>query len=681
MEAVEILRPEERKVFLNLTKAQQEAIMHKDGPMLVLAGPGSGKTSVITNRTRALIEEYGINPREILVITFTKAAATEMKERFLKMMGIEQSNVYFGTFHAIFFTILRYAYNFTAANILREEDKLRFFTEMVRRMQLEIEDEKEFVSNIISEVSLVKSERMQVQYYYSMNCSEEAFQNIYNEYENFLRQRNLIDFDDMLLLCYELFVKRPDILKIWQQRFRYILVDEFQDINQVQYDIVRMLAQPEDNLFIVGDDDQSIYRFRGAKPEIMLNFTKDYPNCKQVLLDYNFRSTPNIVKAALNVVKNNTSRFDKKISAVKKGGDPVQVITFKTLEEENLAVVKEIQRLRENGVRLNEIAVLFRTNTGARGIIDKLMEYNIPFRMRDSIPNIFEHWITKNLMAYMKLAMGETDRALYLEIMNRPKRYVNREALSEEQISLTKMMQQYQDKPWMVERLEKLLYDLSMLKKMSPSAAISYIRKAVGYDEYLEDYSKYRRINVEELYDTIEELQESAKAYETYQEWFDHMEEYKLELQEQMENRRRYQVESVSLATMHSAKGLEYEAVFIVDANEGITPHHKAALDEDMEEERRMFYVAMTRAKRWLYIYSAKERYNKEFTRSRFVGEMLFNRQELAPGCKVAHKTYGLGKVQKIEERKITIYFDRLKSCRVLDLDFCVQNGLLEIKE
>lgn len=647
--------------------------------MLVLAGPGSGKTSVITNRTKILIEEYGVDPRKILVITFTKAAAEEMKERFLKMMDVEHAGVNFGTFHAIFFTILRYAYNFTAANIIREEDKNRFFTEMIRKMQLEIEDEKEFVSNIISEVGLVKSERMQVEYYYSINCPEDAFRKIYQEYDKFLRERNLIDFDDMLLMCYELLSKRPDILKLWQQKFEYILIDEFQDINQVQYDIVRLLAKPQDNLFIVGDDDQSIYRFRGAKPEIMLNFKKDYPGCRQVLLDYNFRSTPNIVNAALNVVKNNTNRFDKKISAVKKEADPVKVITFRTLEEENTEVVKEIMRLRQEGIRLTEIAVLFRTNTGARGLIDKMMEYNVPFRMKDSIPNIFEHWITRNIVAYMKVAMGSTDRALYLEIMNRPKRYVTREILSEPEINLMDLMKKYQEKTWMVERLEKLQYDLVMLKKMEPYAAINYIRKAIGYDEYLEDYAKFRRIKVEELYDTIEELQESAKGYQTAQEWFDHMTEYKQELQEQMDNRKKYHVDSVSLATMHSSKGLEYEAVFIVDANEGITPHRKAVLDEDMEEERRMFYVAMTRAKRLLYIYSAKERYNKEFIRSRFVGEMLFNKQKLDKGSMVEHKSYGKGKIQKIEDGKITIYFDRLKTIRVLDLDFCVQNELLKL--
>lgn len=655
--------------------------MHRDGPMLVLAGPGSGKTAVITNRTRTLIEEFGISPREILVITFTKAAAQEMKERFLKMTQATHTAVNFGTFHAVFFTILKYAYNFTAANIIREEDKGRFFTELIRKMELEIEDEKEFISNIMSEVSLVKSERMNIEYYYSMNCSEEAFQTIYQEYERFLRAKNWIDFDDMLLMCYELLVKREDILRIWQQKYRYILIDEFQDINQVQYDIVRLLAKPQDNLFIVGDDDQSIYRFRGAKPEIMLNFTKDYPNCKQVLLDYNFRSTPNIVTAALSVVRNNNNRFDKKISAIKKEADPVQVVTFQKVEEQNIKVVQEIMRLRKEGIRLSEIAVLFRTNTGARGLIDKLMEYNVPFRMKDSIPNIFEHWIARNIVAYMKIAMGNQQRELFLEVINRPKRYVTRDVFAESEVSIVALMKKYQDKPWMVERLEKLQYDLLMLRKMEPYAAIHYIRKAIGYDEYLEEYAKYRRIKVDELYDTIEELQESSKNYKTFDAWFDHMEEYKQELKEQMEQRNRYHVDSISLATMHSSKGLEYEAVFIVDANEGITPHRKAVLEEDMEEERRMFYVAMTRAKRLLYIYSAKERYNKEYTRSRFVGEMLMDKKKLQKGVVVLHNSYGRGTVQKVEDGKITIYFDRLRNQRVLDLDFCVQNELLHIVE
>lgn len=671
----------ERKYSLDITNAQKEAIMHPNGPMMVLAGPGSGKTLVITKRTQALIEEYGVHPKDILVITFTKAAAEEMKERFLKMMEAKQTAVNFGTFHAVFFTILKYAYNYNASNIIREEDRKRLFLEIIRKLEIDIEDEKEFMSSICSEISLVKSERMDVRHYYSINCSDETFQTIYKEYETYLRNKNLIDFDDMLLLCYELLVKRPDILGFWQQKFKYILIDEFQDINQVQYDIVKLLAKPQNNLFIVGDDDQSIYRFRGAKPEIMRNFKKEYSDCKQVLLDYNFRSASNIVAGALQVVKNNKNRFDKKIKAWNSVGDPIVAKTFPMLVEQNIALLEEIIKLRTLGISYREMAVLFRTNTGPRALIDKFMEYNIPFRMKDIIPNIFDHWITKNVKAYMRLAMGENDRALYLEILNRPKRYLSRECLGEQQVSLKQIHSFYQDKSWMQERIDKLEYDLMMLKKMSPFAAIQYIRSGIGYDEYLEEYAKFRRIKVDELYDTIEELQESAKGYQTYQEWFDHIEEYKEELKQKLEARRNKNTDSVSLSTMHSAKGLEYEVVFIIDANEGITPHRKAVLDEDMEEERRMFYVAMTRAKQKLYIYSVKERYNKELSRSRFVGELLFDKANLKKDTLVEHKSYGKGKIVLISDGKVTIYFERLKKQRVLDVEFCVQNELLKVLE
>ena len=245
-------------------EAQQKAIEHRDGPMMVLAGPGSGKTTVITNRTRALIEDYGVKPEHILVITFTRAAAKEMRERFEKLIGLTNSRVHFGTFHSVYFGILKRAYNYDVSCIIKEEERYQFFRDLVGKMKLEIEDEKEFIEGIISEISIVKGDRMDVEHYYSMNCSEQCFKQIYRAYELMLRNSNRIDFDDMLLMCYELLTARPDILTGWQRRYKYILIDEFQDINRVQYDIIRLLANPENNLFIVGDDDQSIYRFRGA---------------------------------------------------------------------------------------------------------------------------------------------------------------------------------------------------------------------------------------------------------------------------------------------------------------------------------------------------------------------------------------------------------------------------------
>lgn len=668
-----------KKSMVKMNDAQREAILHKDGPMMVLAGPGSGKTFVITMRTKELIESYGIAPNRILVITFTKAAAEEMKERFTKMMGGFETHVNFGTFHAVFFKILKFAYNYSAANIIREEERYRYFREIIGEMELEIEDEKEFIEGVSSEISLVKGEKMDVKHYYSINCSEENFQRIYKEYEKKLRAANLIDFDDMLLLCYELLTARPDILAMWQKKYEYILIDEFQDINRVQYEIVKLLAAPKNNLFIVGDDDQSIYRFRGAKPEIMLHFPDDFKGTKRVLLDRNYRSKANIVNGALRVVKNNKNRFEKDIKATKDDGEQIRIASFKNLPEENQAILDEIADYRRKGYSYSQIAILYRTNTQPGALVERFMEYNIPFKMRDAIPNIYEHWIAKNIIAYIKIAMGSRDRNLFLQIMNRPKRYIARDILDEPVVDFERMKKLVEDKPYIVERIEKLEYDLNLLKKVNPYAAITYIRRSMGYDDYLSEYAAFRRIKVEELYDVISELQEGAREYATYEDWFHHIENYKEELKQQMDRNRQKDVDGVALSTFHAAKGLEYDIVYIIDANEGITPHRKAVLNEDMEEERRMFYVAMTRAKSKLCIYSVKERYNKELFPSRFVGELLLAETDLSEGARVRHKTYGIGTVMQIKNGKVTIRFDKAPLPKTLDLSFCIRNQIFQV--
>ena len=292
-------------------REQEEAITHKGGPLMVLAGPGSGKTLVITYRVKWLIENAGVHPSNILVITFTRAAAEEMKKRFFMFDGMENAPVTFGTFHSVFFMILRYAYRYTAANIIREDVKRRYIKEMTENMEFEIEDENEFLSGIINEISYVKGEMMSLSYYHSNNCSDELFAQIYEGYEKRLREENLIDFDDMLVFCYELLKEREDIRTLWQNKFQHILIDEFQDINKVQYEIIRMLAGKGDHLFIVGDDDQSIYRFRGARPEIMLGFEKDYPEAKKVILNTNYRCSEEIVESAEHLISHNTKRFQR----------------------------------------------------------------------------------------------------------------------------------------------------------------------------------------------------------------------------------------------------------------------------------------------------------------------------------------------------------------------------------
>jgi DNA helicase-2/ATP-dependent DNA helicase PcrA len=605
---------------MSLSEAQTRAVAHAEGPCICLAGPGSGKTTVITQRVKYLIEKRGVSPSGILVITFTKAAAIEMKERFGRLMGGKYLPVTFGTFHAVFFGILKNAYHYTAANILREEQKYQFLKEITGSMNLEIEDEAEFLSGITMEISKVKNDRIALEHYYSANCSDEIFREIYGRYQQKLGSARLLDFDDMLVYTYELLKERKDIREGWQRRFPYILIDEFQDINQIQYDVIRLLAAPKNNLFIVGDDDQSIYRFRGARPEIMLNFGKDYPEAKLVKLEANYRSTENIIKAAGRVIVNNTMRYPKEIHGVKAAGEKIEVHGFVTQAQENTFLVRKVKEYLEGGYRPEDIAVLFRTNTGGRLMISKFMEYNIPFRMRDIMPNIYEHWIARDIISYIRMAQGSRERKEFLRVINRPKRYVSREALDSMEISFENLREYYEDKEWMTERIDKLEYDLGLLKNMTPYAAINFIRRGIGYEEYLFDYAQYRRMKPEELYEILNELQEAAKNFKTYEDWFRHMEEYAETLKRQAKEQQ--DSHAVNFTTLHSAKGLEFPIVFLADANEGNMPHRKAVLDADMQEERRMFYVGMTRAKEHLHIYYAREKYGKVLQPSRFVEEL-----------------------------------------------------------
>lgn len=600
--------------------SQLEAISHFKGACMTIAGPGSGKTAVITERTKNLITSYKVNPSNILVITFTKAAAQEMRERFFRLMQGTAYPVTFGTFHAVFFSILKHAYHYRADNIIREEQKYNLMRELVVKHRLEYEDESEFITAILGEIGMVKNTGISLANYYSTNCAEEVFRRLYSEYHEYLYQHKLIDFDDMLVYTYELFSQRKDILKAWQNKFQYILIDEFQDINKIQYDIIKMLAAPENNLFVVGDDDQSIYRFRGAKPEIMLHFPKDFPGAKQIVLDTNYRSQEHVVNAATNLISYNKERFQKEIHAAGAPGQPVEFAVFPTQWEENMRIIRDIQQIKECGGRYEDIAVLFRTNTQPRLLMEQLMQYSIPFYAKDAIPNLYEHWIAKDISAYLRIAQGSRQRSDFLRIMNRPKRYISRESLEDERVAFDAWQWFYEEQPWVAERIERLEYDVKMLSRMSPYAAINYIRKGIGYDDFLKEYADYRRIREDDLFDTLDELQMSAKAYATCEEWFSHMEDYGKELK-RMNAEQQQKKEGIALATLHSAKGLEYEHVYLLDVNEGVMPYKKAVLDQEIEEERRMFYVGMTRAKKNLHLFSVQQMNHKDAEISRFVKE------------------------------------------------------------
>ncbi len=608
---------------MQVDSSQKKAIEHDRGPMLVLAGPGSGKTLVITRRTQWLIEKAGVAPGNILVVTFTRAAAGEMRSRFDRLMGGRHLPVSFGTFHAVFFTILKYAYQYKVENILMENEKYDILRDIVHRIDVEMDDEKDFLMNIAGDISRVKGDMMSLEHFYSVNCSKDVFDEIYNEYNKKLKRMRRIDYDDMLLQTWQLFKERPDILLAWQKKYRYILIDEFQDINRIQYEIIRLLAKPENNLFVVGDDDQSIYRFRGAKPEILLGFTKDYPEAKLTILNKNYRSTGAIVNRAAQLINHNEQRYKKDFKAFREKGEEVLVKAFVKPADQYLKMIREIVDLHEKrGVPWEEIAVIFRTNLQMAGLVEQLMMYNVPFVMKDSVPNIYEHWIAKDIFSYMNLAFGGNRREDYLRIINRPNRYISRAYLDEDPVNLSNLKDYYENKEWMLERIEQLEYDLYMLASMGPYPAIQYIRHSIGYDAYLKEYAAYRGIKADDLLEVLDDLMDKGHAHPTWEEWFQAIGQYsetlKLRARQKFEEN-----EGIRLLTMHGAKGLEYDVVYIPDANDGMTPHKKALTASEQEEERRMFYVAMTRAKNDLRVYFTRERYGKQAEMSPFVGEFL----------------------------------------------------------
>ena len=601
--------------------SQQRAIAHLSGPMMVLAGPGSGKTSVIVERTAYMINDGGIAPGNILVVTFSRAAAKEMKERFLSFTGQQHTPVTFGTFHGVFYGILKHAYGFTAANILSEEEKFGILKELILNYGGDLAEEGDFPEEIAKEISVVKGNKISLEHYYSSCCPDEVFRQIYQGYREICQSRRKLDFDDMILYCYELFIQRKDILAAWQRKFQYILVDEFQDINQLQYEIVRMLAQPQNNLFIVGDDDQSIYHFRGARPEIMLNFTRDYPEAETVTLNVNYRCSGQILSSAMRVIGENKKRFSKKLSTPNPTGDAVRIREFQNPREEYLDVVSELRGRMENGENLEDTAILLRTNQEAEGLVGALMERQVPFNMKEKLPNLFHHWICRNLLAYMHFAAGDRSRKYFLEFMNRPNRYIARDALSLSPIvDLEQLKEYYKDKDWMCDRITTLETHLRVLKGLAPYAAINFIRKGMGYEEYLHEYAEYRKIKPEELSEILDRLTESTKGINSLEEWEAYIEDYTAKLEEQA-RKAEQEREGVLISTLHGVKGLEYDQVYILNVNEGSMPYRKAVLEPAIEEERRLFYVGMTRARKKLDLCYVRQQYEKKREPSRFLKE------------------------------------------------------------
>lgn len=697
----------------NGTERQNEAILHKDGPLLVLAGPGAGKTFVITRRVQALIEHWGVDPSGILVITFTNAAADEMRRRFSTLCPGRGEDVRFGTFHSVFFYILRNAYGFRAEQILREGKRREIFREILGSISYEVQDPTEFFMTLANGIGRAKEylafdgrfgpdgkERIpNLKEFHVAGCPDTVFRTFFEQYQARMKEENLIDFDDMCVLCYELLRERPDILAHWQERFRFLLVDEMQDTNRLQYEVLCMLTEKHRNLMMVGDDDQSIYRFRGARPDIMLGFKNEFPDGKIIVLDYNFRSVPEIIKASQLLISHNVKRYAKDIKASRKQSDSaisgagednaISVLAFDDQTQEREFLLKEIRKLRDAGVPYKEMAVLYRTNVLASPITESMMRADIPYHVRDTYPRLYDHWITRDVFTYVRLANqyrldGSMRRAMFLQIMNRPKRYIRRDVLTSQDVTFEGLKERAASYPYMQPYLRDMERDLAMLggdrnrEAMTPYAAVHYIANMIGYKAYLEEQARERGLETEAYTDVLNELLEAAKPFETFGEWNDHIEALRQAAEAEKKRHEEEKQESVSLMTFHGAKGLEFQAVFVIDAVEGVTPYVKSETEDELEEERRMFYVAITRAKDRLYLLWPKKRYGKKQKKSRYLDETIVLNERLSAGQKVIHRTYGEGTILTVDGDKIRIAFAAPKKELSLSIKFCMENELLQ---
>lgn len=614
---------------VKLNKNQMNAVDHYKGPMMVLAGPGSGKTTVITYRIKTLIEKYNIPEKDILVITFTKSASEEMQNRFLNVTEKKYNNVTFGTFHSFFFRILRGYYNYSLENIIHEGVRLEVIRGIIQKEKIEVEQEEDFLNSLSLEISLIKNQLIDVKYHNPLSLGKDEFASIYNGYELYKKENNKIDFDDMLIKCYELILNNPVVLKFWQDRYKYILIDEFQDINKVQYECIKLLAAPLYNIFIVGDDDQSIYKFRGAKPEFLLRFPNEYSHVESAILDTNYRSTDQIIKICNKIINQNKVRFEKKIIGTNVNGEVASLIKPEDISAEASMVAKKVKGLMGK-IPLHEIAIIYRTNIQARAFVDVFMDMNIPYQVRDEMPVIYEHWISKDICAYMKLALDKTDDDSLIRIINRPKRYMSKAIIAsckKQSGSLLKNLHNANNiQMWQLIRIEELDFYLNSIKLRKTYDAFKYIRQAVCYDDYIKEYANYRKMNSSGLFEVLDELQEAAKSYEKIEDYLIHVENVIEESKNkniEKKHDKNAKKDSVILTTMHSAKGLEFHTVFLVGVVEGVIPHEKSKTIEEIEEECRLLYVGMTRAKKKLYISILKNRYEQEAKPSRFLDKLI----------------------------------------------------------
>lgn len=584
---------------MKLSKIQLDAVRVTEGPALIIAGPGSGKTTVLTNRIKFLIEEHKVAPEEILVITFSKAAALEMRTRFYSMCEDSFYPVTFGTFHSVFFQIIHTQYHYNTSHILTLQKKRELMRLALKRSRIIDYPENELVDTLLKEVAYYKNTNESADFKSDTNINSEMWKIAYKQYRDLQIAENKIDFEDMLLIVRNLFRKNREVLTHYRSIYKYILIDEYQDINDIQYDCVRMLAGDRANLWVCGDDDQSIYGFRGANPKIMLSFTNDYPNAAVVKLTDNYRSSKRIVEAAGKVIAENRNRFNKDIRGMGADGIPVELIHTKDEEEEDSRILEMINNTDKP---YTDIAILLRTNIQATRFADLLRRNDIPYSIKDSVVNPFMNAFFFDILSYLRLRdsmVSQSDFSIrdLLRILNKPSRYLRSDLINTGAKCLDEVIESLSGNLMYSQPLKVLKVQLRSMEKMDMYESINFIRKGIGYDNYM----KLRLMNRDRFSEYMENMnwiQDMAKTCDDLNELIYLSEHY----EEMVKGNENAAGEGVHLMTYHGSKGLEFDTVILPRINEGVVPGNRSRDTESIEEERRMFYVAMTRAKNRLII-------------------------------------------------------------------------------
>lgn len=599
-------------------KAQEEVVKTVEGQLIVVACPGSGKTTTLLRRINHMVSDCGINPENILMVTFTNAAAKEMRERYRGQYGV--CGVTFSTIHSLCMAILKKFRGLTNDAILT--DPQSFFYETISKRQ-DINDKGDFIKTLLTDISVLKNNSISLDEFSPTCCDNKLlFSDLYEGYEEYKKQYSLIDFDDMLIKAYSEMRNNPECLQWLRERYRYIQVDEYQDTNFIQRDIIYLLAGDNGNLAVVGDDDQSIYGFRGARPEIMLDFKKQYPGAHMVSLDTNYRSDRTIIGAAAKVIIQNKERFPKEFKASSTEKGSVAVLNKENRASELMAVTLMIKKLIQEGTKPSDIAVLYRTNQQSEMMASMLLSQQIPFVSPEKIPNRYQHWIFKDIQSYQKLAKGEgwTKQDLG-RVLNHPQRflvgfgYINAglDAGAMRRYAYRTVREEWKRNN-ALDKITDFFYGLESLKGKKPDEFLKKMASCCEYSRYLSEYAKFRNEDLDYLTDLWEGYGKDAAAHNEWGDWGRYIIGYTKKLEEAQKDK-----QGVVLSTMHCSKGLEWKHVFIIDCVEEVTPFVKAKSLNEIAEERRLFYVAMTRAKHSLYLCTYKKKGGKEAKRSRFI--------------------------------------------------------------